>query len=58
MIQCPICKSIKITNDNTTPNGGNLFVAEELEGSIEYIHTIEKYECENNHIFFIVTYTT
>lgn len=55
---CPICKSTTTEDKPQTPNGGDLFVAEEINDAVEgYDFDIIAYTCDlsEEHKFYIST---
>jgi len=56
-MKCPICGSNATKDNPQTPNGGELFIAEELGGDTScFCCDITGYTCTSNpnHMFYIV----
>lgn len=52
---CPSCASNEIScNGKKGINGGDIFVAEEMEGSTEYYAEVEEYDCKVCETTFFV----
>lgn len=54
---CPICGNLAIIDTPQTPNGGQLYIAEEFDNCTEcYAPSITGYTCSKNkeHTFYIV----
>jgi len=51
--RCPVCGSTNTIQSNVTPNGGNIYVAEDMVASTEFADSINRYKCDNGHTFYI-----
>jgi hypothetical protein len=53
IINCPLCE-LRAESQGNSPNGGVLFVAENMEDCTEvYEVSITEYRCDNGHVFFM-----
>jgi hypothetical protein len=53
VISCPFCMSKNITDLGNSPNGGEIYVAEDMVDSTEgYDFEITEYNCDEGHIFY------
>jgi predicted RNA-binding Zn-ribbon protein involved in translation (DUF1610 family) len=42
---CPNCGKQNVVKGDSSPNGGELYVAEEMEGCTEYYDAADPYKC-------------
>lgn len=52
---CPACGQQNVIPGESNPNGGELFVAEELTTSIEHYDNIEPFSCDDCQAMFYVS---
>lgn len=49
---CPNCGKQNVVKGDTSPNGGGLYVAEEMEDCTEYYDEANPYECKDCETVF------
>lgn len=51
---CPKCGSQNVTKQNQSPNGGELYVAEDMDSCVEWYDDAFKYKCDDcNTVFYL-----